>query len=144
MEAGREHARVLTGALALELRLGFQAKRDPGCLLGVGRWRHAAAQGILVEPDPGQHPRHTSLMSGCGVVRGTGEGQILGLKAEGIGSATCDERDGLKRFCRGPKIGDMLAIAVARQQSPADVGNDDDARVCALDELSASDFRQSG
>jgi hypothetical protein len=30
VKAGREHARVLAGALALELGLRFQAKRDPG------------------------------------------------------------------------------------------------------------------
>ena len=113
VETGREHARVLAGALALELRLRFQAKRDPGCLLWVGRWRHTAAQGVLVEPDLSQHPRHTSLMSRCRVVRGTGQCQVFGLKAEGIGSATFDERDGLERFRRGPEVGDVLAITVA-------------------------------
>jgi hypothetical protein len=98
VETGREHARVLTGALALELGLRFQTKRDPGCLLWVRRWRHAAAQGVLIEPDLGQHPRHTSLMSGCRVVRGTGECEIFGREAERISSATFDERNRLEWF----------------------------------------------
>ena len=107
----------------------------------VGWGRHTAAQSILVEPDLSQHPRHTPLMSRCRVVRGTGQRQLLRAKVKGIGSATFDERNGLKRFRRGSEVGNVVGITVARQQSPGDVGNDDDAGMGALDELSSSDFR---
>jgi hypothetical protein len=80
-------------------------------------------------------------MSGCRVVRGTGQRQILGSKAKCIGGATFDERDGLERLRGGPEVGNMLAITEAREQSPADVRNDDDARVGTLDERPSSDFR---
>jgi hypothetical protein len=80
-------------------------------------------------------------MSGCRIVRGTGQCQVLGPKAKGIGSTTFDERDGLKRFRRGSEVGNVLAITVTSEQSPGDVGNDDDTGVDALDELSSSDFR---
>jgi hypothetical protein len=79
-------------------------------------------------------------MGGCRVVGGTRQRKILGSKVERIGRATFDEGDGLERFRRGPEIGNALAIAVACEQSPADVGNDDDARVGALDELASSDL----
>jgi hypothetical protein len=74
-------------------------------------------------------------------VRGTGQRQLLRAEAKGIGSTRLDERDGLKWFCRGPEVGNVLGIAVASEQSPGDVGNDDDARVGALDQLSTRDFR---
>ena len=131
---------MLPGALALELGLRFQTEGDAGGLLRVGWWRHAAAQGILVQPDLVQHPRDTSLMGGWRVVRGTGQCQILGPEAKGVGGTAFDERNGLKRFRRGPEVGNVLGITVAREQSPGDVGNDDDAQVHALDELSSSDF----
>jgi hypothetical protein len=38
----------------------------------------------------------------------------------------------------------MLRITVDSEQSPGDVGNDDDTSVGALDELSSSHFRQRG
>ena len=80
-------------------------------------------------------------MSGCCVVRGTGECQFLGAKAESVGTTGFDEWDGLKRFRRGSEVGHVLGIAMAREQLPGDVGNDDDPRVDALDELSSGDFR---
>ena len=112
VETGREHARVLAGALALELRLRFQSKRDASCLLWVGWWRHTAAQSVLVEIDLSQHARHTPLMSRCRVVRGTGQCQVLRLKVKGIGGATFDERDGLERFRRGSEVGNVVGITV--------------------------------
>ena len=80
-------------------------------------------------------------MGGCRVVGGTGQCQLLGPEAKGVGGTAFDERDRLKRFRRGSEVGNVLGVAMAREQSPADVGNDDDARVGALDELSSSDFR---
>jgi hypothetical protein len=74
-------------------------------------------------------------------VRGTGQGEILGTKTKGIGGAAFDERNGLKRLGRGPEVGNVLGITVAGEQPPADVGNDDDARMDALDELATSDVR---
>jgi hypothetical protein len=144
VETGREHARVLTRALALERGLRFQTEGDPSCLVRVGWWRHAAAQGILIELDLGQHARHTPLVGGCRVVRGTGERQVFGDEAKGVCSATLDERNRLERFRRGSEVGNMLRITVDSEQSPGDVGNDDDTRVGALDGLSPSDFRQRG
>jgi hypothetical protein len=132
---------MLTRALALELGLRFQAKRDAGCLLWVGWWRHAAAQSILVEPDLGQHARHTPLMGGCRVVRGAGQRQVFGHEAKGVGSATFDERNRLEGLRRRPEEDNVLDITMASEQAPSDVGNDDETRVGALDELSPSDFR---
>jgi len=74
-------------------------------------------------------------------VRGAGECQFFGPKAEGVGSAAFDERNRLERFRRGSEVGNVVGITMGSQQPPADVGNDDDAGVGALDELSASDFR---
>jgi hypothetical protein len=84
--------------------------------------------------------RHTPLMGGCRVVRGTGERQVFGDEAKGLGSGILDERNSLEQFRRGSEVGNMLRITVDSEQSPGDVGNDDDARVGALDELSPSDF----
>jgi hypothetical protein len=39
------------------------------------------------------------------------------------------------------EVGHVLGIAVACEQLPGDVGNDDDPQVDALDEVSAADFR---
>ena len=47
--------------------------------------------GILVQP-LGQHPGHTSLMGRCGVVRGTGQSQLLGPKLKA--SAAPDSTSG--------------------------------------------------
>jgi hypothetical protein len=128
----------------LELGRRFETEGDAGGLLRVGWWRYAAPQGILVQPDLIQHSRYTSLMGGCRVVRGTGQCQILGPEAKGVGGTAFDERDGLKRFRRGPEVGNMLGITMASEQSSAVVGNHNDARVDALDELSSSDFCQGG
>jgi hypothetical protein len=83
-------------------------------------------------------------MGGCRVVRGTGQCQILGPEAKGVGGTAFDERNRLKRFRRGPEVGNMLGITMASEQASADVGNHNDARVDALDELSSSDFCQGG
>ena len=64
-----------------------------------------------------------------------------GPKFEGVGSATFDERNRLERFRRGSEVGHVVGITVGSEQSPGDVGDDDDAGVGALDELSPSDFR---
>jgi hypothetical protein len=88
--------------------------------------------------------RHTPLMGGFRVVRGTGERQVFGDVAKGLGSATLNERNCLERFRCGSEVGNMLRITVDSEQSPGDGGNDDDTRVGALDELSPSDFHQRG
>jgi hypothetical protein len=54
-------------------------------------------------------------MGGGRIVGGTGERQLFRAKAEGVGSTTFDERDGLKRFRRGPEVDDVLGIAMARE-----------------------------
>jgi hypothetical protein len=80
-------------------------------------------------------------MGGCRVVRGTGECQILRPKFEGVGSATFDERNRLERFRRGSKVGNVVGVTMGSEHSLGDVGDDDDAGVGALDDLSPSDFR---
>ena len=42
------------------------------------------------------------------------------------------------------EVGNMFGVTMASEQSSADVGNHNDARVDALDELSPSDFCQGG
>ena len=80
-------------------------------------------------------------MGGGRIVRGAGQCQFFRAKAKSIGRTTFDKRNRLEWFRRGPEVGNVLGITVGSQQSAGDVGNDDDARVGALDELSSSDFR---
>src|SRR4051812_24903265 len=131
MDAVREHAGVLAGAIVRERR-PRRWRRDFAAHVEVAGWVRTALQLVGTAADARQHVRDRGSVSWLAGMTGTHQRELRLRKAEACGATRCNQRHGLKRLERAARHGEEVRVAGGGEERSIAVDHGDGTVMHAL------------